>query len=66
MMNQFGPININEPALIDAHPTFKRFAEGVFIKSPIQRKYLSHHFAQRDPLFWRRAEKFAIATQTVR
>lgn len=58
-MNQSDPIDVNESGPIHRYPAFKRFVDGIFLKSPMQRKYLIRHFAKRDCLFWRRAEKFA-------
>ncbi len=58
-MNQFNSMGDNESELINGYPIFKRLVERVFLKSPMQRKYLSHHLAQRDITFFRRAEGFA-------
>ena len=38
---------------------FNTFVQNVFLKSPLQRKYLLKHFEQRDELFWERAEEFS-------
>ena len=51
--------SVKEFELISGYPAFKGLVESVFLKSPMQRKYLTHHFAKRDEVFWRRAEQFA-------
>lgn len=60
MMNQFNPIDVSASELVKDYPTFQRFVKSVFLKSPMQKRYLAHHFAKRDAAFFRRAEKFAI------
>ena len=59
-MNQLKSINVNRSKSINDYPTFNRFVESVFSKSPMQKRYLASHFAKRDAIFFNRAEKFAI------
>ena len=59
MMNPFDTMNVKEFELINGCPTFKRIVDSVFLKSPMQKKYLARHFAQRDSTFFIRAEAFA-------
>ena len=57
-MNQLNRMDINEFEL-NNYPTFARFIKTVFTKSPMQKRYLAHHFAKRDTTFFERSEKFA-------
>ena len=57
-MNPSDTINVEEFELINDCPTFKRIVDSIFLKSPMQKKYLARHFAQRDSKFFIRAEAF--------
>lgn len=59
LMNQFNSTSISKPAMVNDYPAFNRFVENIFAKSPMQKRYLAHHFAKRDGEFFGRAEKFA-------
>lgn len=58
-MNQPKSTPINDSELLNGCPTFRRLVEIVFLKSPMQRKYLSRHFAKQDSTFFARAEEFS-------
>jgi SAM-dependent methyltransferase len=41
------------------YPVFDNFVQNIFIKSPMQKKYILKHLEKADNLFWQRAEEFA-------